>query len=304
MQFLRFVPLMTAALFIAGTANAKGKTVVVRPEAEILRKITSVADEKKDVLFAEGDAEPAHQDNHEEPAPPITETVVVKPKIESHDVAPETAVPAKKEEKVHPILANTTAVAAETSLKWLKNGNTRYTKRTFRADGRLPADRERTKTAQHPHAIVLSCADSRVTPEIVFDQGIGEVFDVRVAGEALDSSVVASIEYAVEHLGPKLIVVMGHTQCGAVGAALKFKEGESAGSESLDKLLAEIRPHLKTLTTEKPSNNLEVESALNADGVARDLVKRSEIIRKKVESGELTIKTALYWLDSGLVKFY
>jgi carbonic anhydrase len=196
------------------------------------------------------------------------------------------------------------SVPADQSLKWLSNGNVRFMKRAFRADGRMAADRKRLLGGQRPHAVVLSCADSRVPPELVFDQALGEIFTIRVAGEALDSSVIASVEYAIAHLGPRLLVVMGHTQCGAVDAALKFKEGQTVGSEALDKLAADIRPRLKTVTTEKTSPNLEVESALNADGVARDLVKRSDIVRKKVESGELVIKAALYRMDSGKVSFY
>ncbi len=195
-------------------------------------------------------------------------------------------------------------VAADVSMRWLQNGNVRYLKRNFRGDGRGANDRKRLVAGQKPHAIVLSCSDSRVPPEIVFDQALGEIFTIRVAGEALDSSVIASIEYAVEHLGSKLIVVMGHTQCGAVKAALATKDGESAGSTDLDQLIADIRPRLKTVLKEAPSTSLEVESALNADGVARDLVKRSEILKKKVESGDITIKSALYRLDSGQVNFY
>ena len=195
-------------------------------------------------------------------------------------------------------------VSAEQSLKWLTNGNSRYVKKHFRSDGRMPADRQRLLAGQKPHAIVLSCSDSRVPPEIVFDQALGEIFVVRVAGESLDSSVIASIEYAVENFGTHLLIVMGHTQCGAVEAALKAKDGESAGSESLDKLLADIRPRLKSVAGQKQSSNLEIESTLNADGAARDLVKRSDILRKKVESGDLVIKPALYRLDSGKVSFY
>lgn len=200
--------------------------------------------------------------------------------------------------------AASAGVSAEQSLKWLTNGNIRFVKKNFRKDGRSEQDRKRLLAGQKPHAIVLSCADSRVPPEIIFDQALGEIFTIRVAGEALDSSVIASIEYAVEHLGSKLLIVMGHTQCGAVKATLTTKEGDSAGSESLDKMIADIRPHLKTVSSDKTSPNLEIESTLNADGVARDLVHRSAIIRKKVEAGELKIKPALYRMDSGKVSFY
>lgn len=239
------------------------------------------------------------------------EEISLKPRIESAP-APGTSSHHHAEESAHAKQAHSNdhgaehaaGVNGETSLKWLMNGNARYLERKYRADGRSAEDRKRLAGGQKPHAIVLSCADSRVPPEIVFDQSLGEIFVIRVAGEALDSSVIASIEYAVEHLGPKLLVVMGHTKCGTVDTAIKVKEGDSAGSDSLDRLLSDIRPRLKTVSTKKPSADLEVESALNADGVARDLVKRSEIVRKKVEAGELLIKPALYRLDSGKVSFY
>ena len=195
-------------------------------------------------------------------------------------------------------------VSADTALLWLKHGNDRYVRRQFRSDGRSPKDRARVLKGQHPHAIVLACADSGIPPETAFDQGLGEIYVVRVAGEALDSSTIASVEYALEHFGPKLLVVLGHSRCETVESALNAKEGESAGSPDLDKLIADIRPRLKSARGEKPSANLEVEAALNADGAARELVKRSEIVRKKIDEGALTIKTGLYRMDSGKVSFY
>lgn len=196
-------------------------------------------------------------------------------------------------------------VKAEKALVWLQNGNKRYLKKANRADGKSQSDRKRLAKGQHPHAIVLSCSDSRVPTETVFDQALGEIFVVRVAGEALDTSVIASLEYAVEHLGPRLLVVMGHTSCGAVSAAIASKEGEAAGSASLDALIADIKPRLPNRSIAGvPSQNVEIESAANAQGVAADLIKRSQIIRDRVEKGDLVIKPALYDLDSGFVKFY
>lgn len=195
-------------------------------------------------------------------------------------------------------------VPAEQSLRWLTNGNSRFTSAKYRADGKSAKDRKRLLAGQHPHAIVLSCADSRVPPELIFDQALGEIFTIRVAGEVLDSSVIASIEYAVEHLGSRLLVVMGHTKCGAVSTAMKVKEGQSGGSESLDQLLAGIRPHVRSIASVNADPNLEKESFANADGIAGDLLKRSEIVRKKVEAGELLIKPALYDMDSGKVDFH
>ncbi len=196
-------------------------------------------------------------------------------------------------------------VAAEQALGWLQNGNKRYVSQARRSDGKSQKDRERLNKGQHPHAIVLSCADSRVPPETVFDQALGEVFVVRTAGESLDASVIGSLEYAVEHLGPRLLVVMGHTSCGAVKAALDTPEEKSAGSPSLDKIVGDIRPRIPNRTpAAAPSAGLEIESAANAQGVAADLLKRSDIIRARVEKGDLLIKPALYYLDSGRVKFY
>ena len=217
-----------------------------------------------------------------------------EPVAEAHEAAPVAA-------KVEAPRANQEAVQ---SLKWLTNGNTRFVKKANRADGRSPADRKRLASGASPHAIILSCSDSRVPPELIFDQALGEIVTIRVAGEALDSSVIASIEAELHGKGPKLLVVMGHTNCSTVDAAVHYKEGQSAGSEFLDKAINEIRPHLKTANSEHPSQDLTVESTLVADGTARELVKRSEMIRHKVETGELIIKTALYRLDSGKVTFY
>lgn len=198
----------------------------------------------------------------------------------------------------------TAGVTAETSLRWLTNGNTRFMKKQFRADGRTSADRKRLTAGQKPHAIVLACSDSRVPPELVFDQALGEIVVIRTAGEALDSAVIASLEEAAESLDTHLLIVLGHSQCSTVESALKIKDGDSAGSAALDKLLADIRPRLKTVKSDALSENGEVEAALNADGVARDLLKRSELIHKKVKSGQLLIKPALYRTDTGKVTFY
>ncbi len=237
----------------------------------------------------------------EKPAPVMTPpqepTTVAAPPQE-----PKTALAPSEPQKKYEI--STPVVPPTTSLGWLKNGNIRFTSKHFRADGRTEKDRARLAKGQHPHAIVLSCSDSRVPPEIVFDQTLGEIFVIRVIGEALDSSVIASIEYAVEHLHIGLLVVMGHSQCGAIQATVKTQEGSSAGSPEIDKVISDIRPRLASLKNEPESTNLEVESTLNADGVARDLVKRSSLLKSAVDTGNLVIKSALYRVDTGKVTFY
>lgn len=194
-------------------------------------------------------------------------------------------------------------INAETSLRYLTNGNRRFTNKNFRNDGVSQKDITNLYSGQKPHAIVLSCSDSRVPPEIVFDQKLGEIFVVRTAGEALDSSAIASIEYAISHLGSNLIVVMGHESCGAVKAALATLGGEDAGSASLNKLVADIHPRLKRFSKVPASSGVIAESWANVEGVAEDLTSRSEIIQQAVESGELRIQKALYHLSDGQVEW-
>lgn len=195
------------------------------------------------------------------------------------------------------------AVTPEKALGWLKNGNARYTKGSFRKDGATKKDVERLAKGQSPHSIILSCSDSRVPPEVVFDQKLGEVFVVRTAGESLDSSVIASIEYAVEHLGSNLILVMGHTQCGAVKAALNTPAGSDAGSPYINALVAEIQPRLHEHARGPASENFVVEGWDNARGVSQKLLEKSKVIREAAKSGSLRVETALYHLESGKVEW-
>jgi carbonic anhydrase len=195
------------------------------------------------------------------------------------------------------------SVDAETSLRWLINGNQRFVRKHFRSDGHLSKDVQRLSSGQSPHAIVLSCSDSRVPPEIVFDQKLGEIFVVRTAGQALGDNVIGSIEYAVEHLGSKLIVVMGHTSCGAVKAALSTMDGQSAGSPALDGLVKDMHPRLERFKGTSPSKHVHKESTTNAQQVAKDLIERSKILKGKVASGELKIVSSIYDLETGNVVF-
>ena len=194
-------------------------------------------------------------------------------------------------------------VSADASLSLLKQGNKRFLKGNVRKDGMDQATIKKLATGQKPHAIVLSCSDSRVPPEIIFDQKLGEVFVVRTAGQALDSSAIASIEYAVAHLCSKLILVMGHESCGAVKAALSTLNGGDAGSPSLNKLVGDLHPRLKRFSELSRTDGLLVESWINVEGVATDLVDRSELIKKLVESGDIKIMRALYHLSTGEVEW-
>ncbi len=195
-------------------------------------------------------------------------------------------------------------VSSEEAYKKLITGHNRYMSSQFRKDGRGMSERKKLASGQSPYAIVLSCADSRVPPEHIFDQGLGEIFVVRAAGQALDSSTIASIEYAVSHLGSNLIVVMGHESCGAVKAALGTLNGEDAGSEWLNKLVKDIHPRVKKFSGLPQSDGALVESWSNVQGIALDLLERSKIISDLVKSGDVEIKKAMYHLGNGKVEWH
>lgn len=194
-------------------------------------------------------------------------------------------------------------VAPEKALGWLKNGNTRFLTGKVRKDGQTQKDVERLSKGQKPHSIIFSCSDSRVPPEVVFDQKLGEIFVVRNAGEAPENASIASMEYAVEHLGAKLIVVMGHTHCGAVKAALGTLDGGDAGTPALNSLVKAIHPHLQKYKGQKPTANVAEESSSNVAGAIEDILSKSSLIKAKVDSGEVQIKAALYRLEDGHVEF-
>lgn len=194
-------------------------------------------------------------------------------------------------------------VPADKAYGWLKNGNTRFVKGRTRADGISAKDRARLAQGQRPHSIILSCSDSRVPPEVVFDQKLGEIFVVRTAGEALDNNVIGSIEYAIEHLGSNLLVVMGHESCGAVKAALASLKGGSFGSPALDGLVADIKPRVQQYANSTPTQGVLEESWSNVDGVTKDLLERSAILRDAVSSGEVKVIKAMYHLESGNVEW-
>lgn len=229
------------------------------------------------------------------------QVVPAKPVVPSQ-VAPKPSVPAAPEAaKAGAGSGQQPSMTADQALGLLKEGNARFIKGE-RKQFAVVEDRKRLVKGQHPHTIVLSCADSRVPPELVFDEGLGELFVVRVAGEALDSKVVASIEYAAANLGPAQLVVMGHEHCGAVAASLKTRPGTSAGSADLDSLVDYLRPRAEL--GGKASGGYVLEAKSKTRYIAADLVKRSAILRDRVAKGKLRVASALYHLESGEVEFF
>lgn len=182
------------------------------------------------------------------------------------------------------------------ALQRLKDGNERFVNDKLMGEQQDSIRRSALTAGQEPYAIVLSCADSRVVPELAFDTGLGELFVVRVAGNIANSSSIASIEYAVAHCGSKLIVVLGHQSCGAVGAAISGGDN----GYNLNHLLSHITPALNA--SEEGASVADVVKK-NAELNAQELIGRSSIIRNAVESGDVQVVPAYYSLDSGKVEF-
>ena len=178
----------------------------------------------------------------------------------------------------------------------LKEGNVRFV--ADKLDGKLQdsSRREELTGGQQPYAIILSCADSRVIPELAFDAGIGELFVVRVAGNVANSSSIASMEYAVAHLGSSVLMVLGHESCGAVTAAV-------AGGDNgynLNHLLSHVTPAISAAPEGAQVNDIV---RINAEKTAEQLLERSSIIKNAVDKGDLKIVPAYYNLGSGKVDF-
>lgn len=186
----------------------------------------------------------------------------------------------------------------DAALGKLKEGNARFVEDKADNPHHELDLRKELSTGQHPWAIILSCADSRVVPEMTFDTGLGDLFVIRVAGNVANTSTVASIEYAVANLGVNLIVVMGHESCGAITAAV---QGGDAGSASLNYLMKHVAPALEACGTEAAINDVVKK---NAEVTAEELAAKSPIIQKEINRGELKVFSAYYNLTDGRVDFF
>lgn len=195
-------------------------------------------------------------------------------------------------------------VDPEKALSWLKNGNMRFFKNRLRKDGQSAADIKRLSSGQKPHTIVLSCSDSRVPPEILFDQKLGEIFVVRTAGESLDDMGIGSIEYALSHLGARHVLVLGHTHCGAVKAACATLTGGDAGSSSLNALVKDMHPRLQEFKGKTEfSKGYADETWAGARGAALELANKSQIVHNLLKDKKIMISTGVYDIENGKVEF-
>jgi carbonic anhydrase len=186
-------------------------------------------------------------------------------------------------------------------LKELEAGNARFVSGKPKHPDESKARRTELAQGQHPKAAILGCADSRVPPELVFDEGLGDLFVVRVAGNVADAVDVGSIEYAAEHLGVGLVVVLGHHSCGAVKATAD-SGGKAEGN--IGAIVAEIAPAVEQAKATPGKEGLVDDAVhVNAKRTAGALVDRSPILKKLVEEKKVKIVSAVYDLKSGQVEF-
>ena len=178
----------------------------------------------------------------------------------------------------------------------LVSGNKRYVANRADHPHQDPASRATLTKGQHPGVVILGCSDSRVAPELVFDQGLGDLFVIRNAGNIPDNHVLGSIEYAVEHLGSKLVVVLGHSRCGAVTAAV-----EHGGREGhVQSVVKSIEPALKSCKN-APGDKVENAVRANVVHVVKEIENSRPILARLVKDGKVKVVGARYDLDSGLV---
>jgi carbonic anhydrase len=191
-------------------------------------------------------------------------------------------------------------------LAHLLEGNKRFVSGQLVHPGRTPADFAALAEGQAPLAIIVGCADSRVAPELVFDQGVGDLFVVRVAGNIVSGAgptVKGSIEFAVAVLGARLIMVLGHTKCGAVKAAIEHIDSNDALPGSIGELIDPIRPAV-TAVKGLPGDKLENVTKANVQMGVERLKGLDPILSKLAKTGELKVVGATYELRTGLVKVF
>ena len=207
------------------------------------------------------------------------------------------------------------SISADEALQKLMDGNTRYiAEKPTAAQRSTKESRAALAKSQKPYAVILTCSDSRVPPELLFDTGLGEIFVIRVAGNIPDPVVLGSIEYAAEHLGTPLVMVLGHERCGAVTATVDAK-GKAHGN--IGSIVKTIAPSIKNATKdcaackddtqcEKTHKSEYIECVIDANTkrVSANLTKQSKVLKHLVEQKKLKIVSAKYDLDDGKVTLF
>ena len=196
------------------------------------------------------------------------------------------------------------AITPAKALELLQEGNKRFVN-NLKINRNLLQQANETSDGQHPFAVILSCIDSRTSAELIFDQGLGDIFSVRIAGNILNEDILGSMEFGCKVAGAKMIVVLGHSKCGAVKGACDHVE-----MGNLTALLTKIRPAVDDETTTKENRHsqnaefVENVAAINVKRTVRDILARSPILRDMVETGAIGIAGGMHDITTGNVEFY
>ncbi len=196
------------------------------------------------------------------------------------------------------------AITPSMALNLLNEGNKRFVN-NLKINRNLLQQANETSDGQHPFAIILSCIDSRTSTELIFDQGLGDIFSVRIAGNIINEDILGSMEFACKVAGSKIIVVLGHTKCGAVKGACDHIE-----MGNLTALLSKIRPAVddETLTKENRNSNnsvfVENVATINVKRTVKSIMQRSPILKEMIESGQIGIVGGTHDISTGEVTFY
>lgn len=197
-------------------------------------------------------------------------------------------------------------ITPEKALQLLRNGNIRFVK-NLNTNRDLLQQANETSNGQWPFATILSCIDSRTSAELIFDQGLGDIFSIRIAGNVANTDIIGSMEFACKLAGSKLLVVLGHSKCGAVKGACDHVE-----MGNLTELLSKIQPAVYEEKTVKDPDQRNASNpdfvqnvaVLNVKRTVRSIIERSYILEQMIEKGEIMIVGAMYDLDGGMVEFY
>lgn len=196
------------------------------------------------------------------------------------------------------------AISPKKALELLKDGNKRFIN-NLKVNRNLLQQANETSDGQHPMAVILSCIDSRTSAELIFDQGLGDIFSVRIAGNIINEDILGSMEFACKVAGSKIIIVLGHTKCGAVKGACDHVE-----MGNLTALLTKIRPAVddeNTVKENRTSSNsefVEKVATINVYRTAKAIMERSTILKEMIEKGEIGIAGGTHDITSGEVTFY
>lgn len=187
-----------------------------------------------------------------------------------------------------------------TALERLLSGNRRFMRGASRHPHQSVRHLRETAAGQHPFAVTIGCADSRVAPEILFDQGLGDLFDDRVAGNLVDELMLGSIEFAVEEFDAPLVVVLGHERCGAITATIEAIESGVRPAGHIGAIVDSLRPIVEPVLG-RPGDHVDNAVRANIRAVMTQVLHTSEIVRTRVDRGQLAVVGARYDLDTGEV---